>query len=158
MCFPARGDFSAFAPGIFDPKTRTGTGAEIRNDQFNQDGNLFARGSFGFEINATRQTPTASNGNAFADFLLGEVRRPETAVAIGSALFRANSFNIYVDALEWRRPNPSRGPCEACGRSGVRLRLVGGPAHGPSGENASHQPSRRGRHLLLGVQADFPIP
>ncbi len=79
-------------------------GAEIRNDQFNQDGNQFARGSFGFEINATRQTPTASNGNAFADFLLGEIRRPETAVAIGSARFRANSFNIYVDD-SWKITN-----------------------------------------------------
>ena len=28
-------------------------GGEIRRDQFNQDGNQFARGSFGFEINAT---------------------------------------------------------------------------------------------------------
>ena len=79
-------------------------GAEIRNDQFNQDGNQFARGAFGFEINATRQTPTASNGNAFADFLLGEIRRPETAVAIGSARFRANSFNIYVDD-SWKITN-----------------------------------------------------
>ena len=79
-------------------------GAEIRNDQFNQDGNQFARGSFGFENNATKQTPTASNGNAFADFLLGEIRRPETAVAIGSARFRANSFNIYVDD-SWKITN-----------------------------------------------------
>ena len=69
-------------------------GAEIRNDQFNQDGNQFARGAFGFEPNATKQTPTASNGNSFADFLLGEIKRPETAVAIGSARFLATSFNI----------------------------------------------------------------
>jgi hypothetical protein len=79
-------------------------GGEIRKDQFNQDGNQFARGSFGFEINATRQTPTASNGNSFADFLLGEIRRPETAVAIGSARFRATSFNFYVDD-SWKISN-----------------------------------------------------
>ncbi|MFN7920267.1 MAG: carboxypeptidase-like regulatory domain-containing protein [Bryobacteraceae bacterium] len=79
-------------------------GGEVRNDQFNQDGNQFARGSFGFEINATRQTPSAGGGNSFADFLLGEIRRPETAVAIGSARFRATSFNFYVDD-SWKVTN-----------------------------------------------------
>ncbi|MCX6594649.1 MAG: TonB-dependent receptor [Acidobacteria bacterium] len=74
-------------------------GGEIRNDQFNQDGNQFARGSFGFEVNASRRAPTGTNlgGDAFADFLLGEVRRAETAVAIGSARFRATSFAFFVD-------------------------------------------------------------
>jgi hypothetical protein len=79
-------------------------GAEIRNDQFNQDGNQFARGNFGFEINATKQSPTGAGGNAFADFLLGEIRRPETAVAIGSARFRTNSFNLYIDD-SWKITN-----------------------------------------------------
>jgi Carboxypeptidase regulatory-like domain len=79
-------------------------GAEIRNDQFNQDGNQFARGSFGFEINATKQSPTGVGGNAFGDFLLGEIRRPETAVAIGSARFRATSFNLYIDD-SWKITN-----------------------------------------------------
>ncbi|MBI2686893.1 MAG: TonB-dependent receptor [Acidobacteria bacterium] len=74
-------------------------GGEIRRDQFNQDGNQFARGSFGFEANATRRSGVGNNvgGNAFADFLLGEIRRPETAVAIGSARFRATSFSFYID-------------------------------------------------------------
>lgn len=74
-------------------------GGEVRNEQFNQDGNQFARGSFGFEVNASRRGPTGSNlgGDAFADFLLGEVRRAEQAVAIGSARFRATSFSFYVD-------------------------------------------------------------
>jgi hypothetical protein len=74
-------------------------GGEIRRDQFNQDGNQFARGSFGVEINATRRGPVGTNlgGDAFADFLLGEIRRAETAVAIGSARFRATSFSFYVD-------------------------------------------------------------
>lgn len=72
-------------------------GGEIRNDHFNQDGNQFARGSFGFEINATRSGSAATGGNAFADFLLGEVRRAETAVAIGSARFRATSMSFYID-------------------------------------------------------------
>ena len=74
-------------------------GGEYRNDHFNQDGNQFARGSFGFEVNASRRAPTGANlgGDAFADFLLGEVRRAEQAVAIGSARFRATSFAFYVD-------------------------------------------------------------
>ncbi|MCX6604074.1 MAG: TonB-dependent receptor [Acidobacteria bacterium] len=74
-------------------------GGEIRQDQFNQDGNQFARGSFGFEPNATRRGPAGTNlgGDGFADFLLGEVRRGETAVAIGSARFRATSFVLYLD-------------------------------------------------------------
>jgi hypothetical protein len=74
-------------------------GGEFRNDQFNQDGNQFARGSFGFEVNASRRAPTGANlgGDAFADFLLGEVRRAEQAVAIGSARFRANSYAFYID-------------------------------------------------------------
>ena len=72
-------------------------GGEIRRDQFNQDGNQFARGSFGFENNATRNGPGGPGGNSFADFLLGQIRRPETAVAIGSARFKATSFSFYVD-------------------------------------------------------------
>jgi hypothetical protein len=81
-------------------------GGEIRRDQFNQDGNQFARGSFGFEINATRRGPTGSNlgGDAFADFLLGDIRRAETAVAIGSARFRATSFVLYLDD-SWKVTN-----------------------------------------------------
>ena len=49
-------------------------GGEIRRDQFNQDGNQFARGSFGVENNASRRGPTGANtgGDAFADFLLGD--------------------------------------------------------------------------------------
>ncbi len=74
-------------------------GGELRRDQFNQDGNQFARGAFGIENNASRRGPIGANtgGDAFADFLLGEVRRAETAVAIGSARFRATSFSFYVD-------------------------------------------------------------
>ncbi|MBI3208844.1 MAG: carboxypeptidase regulatory-like domain-containing protein [Candidatus Solibacter usitatus] len=81
-------------------------GGEIRRDQYNQDGNQFARGSFGFENNATRRGPTGADlgGNSFGDFLLGEIRRAETAVAIGSARFRATSFVFYVDD-SWKITN-----------------------------------------------------
>lgn len=81
-------------------------GGEVRNDQFNQDGNQFARGAFGVEINATRRAPTGTNlgGDAFADFLLGQVRRAEQAVAIGSARFRATSYSFFIDDT-WKLTN-----------------------------------------------------
>ena len=72
-------------------------GGEIRNDQYNQVGNQFARGSFGFEANATRNPAGFTQGDAFADYMLGQVLRAEAAVAIASAQFRATSFALYID-------------------------------------------------------------
>lgn len=74
-------------------------GGEIRRDQFNQDGNQFARGSFFADLNATQRSNVGSTlgGDAFADLLLGQIKRAETAVAIGSARFRATSFAFYID-------------------------------------------------------------
>ncbi|MBI1791815.1 MAG: TonB-dependent receptor [Acidobacteria bacterium] len=72
-------------------------GGEVRNDQYNQVGNQFARGSFGFEINASRNPGANAGGDAFADFLLGQVRRPEAAVSIAAAQFRATGFVLFVD-------------------------------------------------------------
>src|SRR5207244_8187078 len=76
-------------------------GGEIRHDGYNQVGNQFARGSFTFDINATRNPATASGGDDFADFILGQVKRSEAAVAIASAQFRALSFATYVDDV-WK--------------------------------------------------------
>jgi hypothetical protein len=73
-------------------------GGEMRIDQFNQVGNQFARGSFAFEGQATQNAASpAGTGNAFADYLLGECRRCEKAVALATAKFRANSYALYVD-------------------------------------------------------------
>lgn len=76
-------------------------GGEIRRDNFNQVGNQFGRGSFTFDINATRNPATASGGDDFADFILGQVKRSEAAVSIASAKFRANSFAVYADDV-WK--------------------------------------------------------
>ena len=72
-------------------------GGELRRDQFNQVGNQFGRGAFTFDINATRNPLTSSGGDDFADFILGQVKRSEAAVAIASAEFRATSFSLYAD-------------------------------------------------------------
>lgn len=79
-------------------------GGEIRNDQYNQVGNQFARGQFTFDRNATRAPGVTNSGNAFADFLLGEVFQAEAAVSIARAQFRATGFAFYVDDT-WRVTN-----------------------------------------------------
>ncbi|MFN9299262.1 MAG: carboxypeptidase regulatory-like domain-containing protein [Acidobacteriota bacterium] len=79
-------------------------GGEVRNDQYNQVGNQFARGQFTFDRNATRSPLVAGSGNAFADFLLGEVFQAEAAVSIARAQFRATGFAFYIDDT-WRVSN-----------------------------------------------------
>ncbi len=83
-------------------------GGEVRRDEFNQVGNQFARGSFLFDINATATTVknasgalAATGGDAFADFLLGQTKRAEAAVAIAQAAFRDWSYAFYVDDV-WK--------------------------------------------------------
>ena len=83
-------------------------GGEIRRDEYNQVGNQFARGSFLFDVNATTITTsnasgalTAAGGDAFADFLLGQTKRAEAAVAIAEAKFRNWSYAGYVDDV-WK--------------------------------------------------------
>ncbi|HCC57687.1 MAG TPA: hypothetical protein DEQ47_10575 [Solibacterales bacterium] len=77
-------------------------GGEIRHDSYNQVGNQFARGNFTFDINATRNPALANaGGDDFADFLLGQIKRSEAAVAIASAQFRALSYAAYVDDV-WK--------------------------------------------------------
>ena len=46
-------------------------GGELRKDQYNQVGNQFARGSFGFEATAAQIRLSGRDGHWFADFLLG---------------------------------------------------------------------------------------
>lgn len=73
-------------------------GVEIRNDVYRQLGNQFARGNFGHLRNATRNPGIAGiTGDAFADFLLGQIQQAEAAVQIATADFRANSFYLYFD-------------------------------------------------------------
>jgi hypothetical protein len=73
-------------------------GGEIRRDAYNQVGNQFARAQFTFSRNATQNlAQTGVTGDPFADFLLGETFQAESAVAIATARFRANSFALYFD-------------------------------------------------------------
>jgi hypothetical protein len=72
-------------------------GGEIRRDRYNQVGNQFARGSFTFDLNATRNPAAATGGDDFADYILGQVKRSEVAVAIAAAQFRSTSFAAYID-------------------------------------------------------------
>jgi hypothetical protein len=77
-------------------------GGELRRDQYNQVGNQFARGEFQFSTQATRNPAvTGASGNAFADYLLGQLNQSEAAVAIATAQFRSTGFAFYVDD-SWR--------------------------------------------------------
>jgi hypothetical protein len=80
-------------------------GGEVRRDQYNQVGNQFARGGFGFDPDATGISgATAASrvgGNAFADFLLGYSKRSESAVQIAQAQFRNMSYGAYFDDV-WK--------------------------------------------------------
>ena len=79
-------------------------GGELRKDQYNQVGNQFARGSFGFEPTATT-SPTSGGGNSFADFLLGYCKRCEASVSLATIQFRAFSQYYYIDDTWKIRPN-----------------------------------------------------
>jgi hypothetical protein len=78
-------------------------GGEIRRDQYNQVGNQFARGQWTFDQQATQNPvdqklrPAPPQGDAFANFLLGQLYQAEAAVAIASAQFRSTSFALYFD-------------------------------------------------------------
>ncbi len=77
-------------------------GGEVRNDRYNQVGNQFARGSFGFIRNATNNPSLSQRtGDPFADFLLGETYQPEAAVSIARAQFRSTGLAFYVDDI-WK--------------------------------------------------------
>src|SRR6266550_4432878 len=76
-------------------------GGEIRKDQFNQVGNQYGRGSFGFSTTPTWDPVTHTQGDAFASFLLGNVTLTEVAAQIASVKFRDTSFALYIDDV-WK--------------------------------------------------------
>ncbi len=114
-------------------------GGEIRHDGYNQVGNQFARGSFIFDINATRNPATASGGDDFADFMLGEVKRSEAAVAIANAQFRALSFATYVDDV-WK--------------ISPKLTINFGLRY----ESTPPWEDQTGRLITVGIPADLSVP
>ena len=71
-------------------------GFEFNRQNFNQVGNQFSRGNFVFQPNAT-QSPTHTGGDAFAEFLLGDLYQSTVAVAIASAQYQRNTMAAFVD-------------------------------------------------------------
>ena len=71
-------------------------GFEFNRQNFNQVGNQFSRGNFVFQPNAT-QSPTHTGGDAFAEFLLGDLYQSTVAVAIASANYQRNTLAAFVD-------------------------------------------------------------
>ena len=71
-------------------------GFEYNRQNFNQVGNQFSRGNFVFQPNAT-QSPTHTGGDAFAEFLLGDLYQSTVAVAIASANFQRNAEVAFFD-------------------------------------------------------------
>ncbi len=71
-------------------------GFEYTRQNFNQVGNQFSRGNFVFQPNAT-QSPTHTGGDAFAEFLLGDLYQSTVAVAIASANFQRNAEAAFID-------------------------------------------------------------
>lgn len=71
-------------------------GFEYDRQNFNQVGNQFSRGNFVFQPNAT-QSPTHTGGDAFAEFLLGDLYQSTVAVAIASANYQRNTEAAFID-------------------------------------------------------------
>ena len=63
-------------------------GFKYRRGKFNQIGNQFSRGQFVFQANAT-QSPAKTGGDAFAEFLFGDIYQSAVAVAIANANYPA---------------------------------------------------------------------
>ena len=71
-------------------------GFEYGRQNFNQVGNQFSRGQFTFQPNAT-QSASASGGDTFADYLLGDMYQSEAAAAVAQANFQRNFYATWVD-------------------------------------------------------------
>ncbi len=71
-------------------------GFEYNRQNFNQVGNQFSRGNFVFQPNATQST-AHTGGDAFAEFLLGDLYQSTVAVAIANAQFQRNVEAAFFD-------------------------------------------------------------
>lgn len=79
-------------------------GFEYNRQTFNQLGNQFSRGNFVFQANAT-QSSAHTGGDAFADFLLGDIFSSTVAVAIANANYVRNVEAAYIDDTYKITPN-----------------------------------------------------
>ena len=71
-------------------------GFEYNRQNFNQMGNQFSRGQFAFQPNAT-QSSSKTGGDAFAEFLLGDLYNSIVAVALANAQYQLNAEAAFVD-------------------------------------------------------------
>jgi len=71
-------------------------GFEYNRQNFNQIGNQFSRGQFAFQPNAT-QSSSKTGGDAFAEFLLGDIYQSTVAVALANAKFQRNAVAAFID-------------------------------------------------------------
>ena len=74
------------------------TGADLRLDHYNQDGNQFARGSAGFNNNV-------ATGYGFADFMIGYLGTWSYASGLAVARLTAFSQSYYISDTWKLRPN-----------------------------------------------------
>jgi outer membrane receptor protein involved in Fe transport len=76
-------------------------GFEYDRQNYNQVGNQFSRGQFTFQPNATQSSPNAAGaktgGDAFAEFILGDIYTSTVAVAIAQAQFQRNAYAGFAD-------------------------------------------------------------
>jgi hypothetical protein len=71
-------------------------GFEYDRVNFNQIGNQYSRGEYRFQANAT-QNAARQGGDAFAEFLLGDIFQSTVAVAVADAKFQRNAEAAFVD-------------------------------------------------------------
>ncbi len=71
-------------------------GFEYTRQNFNQVGNQFSRGQFAFQPNATMSSDK-KGGDAFAEFLLGDLWNSIVAVALAQAEFQRNTVAAFAD-------------------------------------------------------------
>jgi outer membrane receptor protein involved in Fe transport len=71
-------------------------GGEYNRQNFNQFGNQYLRGGYTFNPNAT-ESPNKTGGDAFADFLLGDIYQSTEALQAANAPNQRNMEVAFVD-------------------------------------------------------------
>jgi hypothetical protein len=71
-------------------------GVEYNRQNFNQIGNQYSRGQYAFNANAT-QSATRTGGDAFAEFLLGNIYQSTVALSVAEVQFQRNTEAAFVD-------------------------------------------------------------
>ena len=73
-------------------------GGEYERDNFDALGNQFLRGQFTFQPNATENpSKPAGSGDAFAEYLLGDLYQSTVAFQDATANYQRNTFALYAD-------------------------------------------------------------